>query len=145
MCCVLLLRGRIHGLCVHRYIALMVIAYYKLCKYSQYEWFHIHILSVMIRYVKIFCQCFVIVNMHHQMAGRSPGMDRVTVLSGPVTNFWVMKWIDCKLQDQLIQLIQRSLTDSVTQMSQSNRLCTRGDLWECGRRKTWHKESWHRK
>lgn len=61
MCCVLLLRGRSHGLCVHRYIALMVIVYYKLCKYSQYEWFHIHILSVMIRYGKdflsMFCNC----------------------------------------------------------------------------------------
>lgn len=65
----------------------MVIVYYKLYKYLKYEWFHIHILSVMIRYSKDFLSMFLIVNMHDQTAGRSPGMDRVAVLSGPVTNF----------------------------------------------------------
>ena len=47
---------------------------------------------------------------------------------------------DFKLQVQLIHLIQSLFTDSVTQLSQSNRLCTTSDMWECVWRKTLQKE-----
>lgn len=64
------------------------------------------------------------------MAGRSPGIDRVTVLSGPVTNFWVLKLIDYKLQDQLIQLIQRSLTDHTSHKWANQIDCVQEEICE---------------
>lgn len=69
-------------------------------------------------FLSVFCSC-KLQTMHHQMAGHSPDAPSDGSIQA-CDQFLRNEWIDYKLQAQLIQLIQQSSTDNVTQMSQSN-------------------------